>query len=253
MAWYDFHSGQGWSSRHDGVDVQTPQGTPLSSLFGGTVLRSGFFPWGGEVDVGIRLPDGRQAIETFAHLSQLTARAGQTVTPQTILGLSGGANLPPNYSTGPHTHYSLFLSRPWANFDAQGHALSVNPEPYLDVVRSGGGPPNQAQAPTNVPLANQLQAWSSSLGSLPFLNANAQASPQVALANSGVNGAPLVSIAFDPLANLSKDLGLTIQDIFWRSALVGVGIILVIAGLLMLLGGKQITDIAVTAGKAAVA
>lgn len=135
--WYDFSLGQlftiGRGGSHDGRDIQTPIGTPLTSLLGGVVTpHTGFYPWGGEVD--IQTPYG--VTETFAHLDALAVKPGQTIQPGTFIGLSGGENLPRQYSTGPHTHYSLFGGRPWDN------SKTFDPTGLLDFVGEGGQIPD---------------------------------------------------------------------------------------------------------------
>jgi hypothetical protein len=115
-AWYDYKVTQGYTvgkgGNHDGLDFATPIHTPLTSLYSGQVTQhTGWYPWGGEVD--IRLPNG--LTETFAHLDAETVRPGDYIQAGQLIGYSGGENLPRQYSTGPHTHVSLFGGAPWDN------------------------------------------------------------------------------------------------------------------------------------------
>jgi murein DD-endopeptidase MepM/ murein hydrolase activator NlpD len=90
-----------WSSGyHTGVDFVVPTGTPLKAVAEGTVVSSG---WGGAYgnQVVIRLNDGYYA--QYAHLSQLSVSAGQTVGVGQQVGLSGATG----NVTGPHLHFEI--------------------------------------------------------------------------------------------------------------------------------------------------
>lgn len=115
---------------HDGWDIGAPSHTPLISLTGGKVTaHTGWYPWGGEIDT--KGPTG--ITETFAHADQINVRAGDIVLPGQTVGLSGGENLPRQYSTGPHVHYSLFGGAPWDN------KYAIDPSKFLTNVRSNPG------------------------------------------------------------------------------------------------------------------
>ncbi|MZF84652.1 M23 family metallopeptidase [Streptomyces sp. SID5643] len=94
-------SGSMWSSGyHTGVDFVVPTGTSLKAVGAGTVVSAG---WGGAYgnQVVIRLNDGHYA--QYAHLSQLSVSAGQTVTAGQQVGLSGATG----NVTGPHLHFEI--------------------------------------------------------------------------------------------------------------------------------------------------
>lgn len=94
-------AGSMWSSGyHTGVDFVVPTGTPLKAVGAGTVVSAG---WGGAYgnQVVIRLNDGYYA--QYAHLSQLSVPAGQTVTAGQQVGLSGATG----NVTGPHLHFEI--------------------------------------------------------------------------------------------------------------------------------------------------
>ena len=94
-------SGSMWSSGyHTGVDFVVPTGTSLKAVGAGTVVSAG---WGGAYgnQVVIRLADGYYA--QYAHLSQLSVSAGQTVTEGQQVGLSGATG----NVTGPHLHFEI--------------------------------------------------------------------------------------------------------------------------------------------------
>ncbi|MFF0221142.1 peptidoglycan DD-metalloendopeptidase family protein [Streptomyces sp. NPDC004629] len=94
-------AGSMWSSGyHTGVDFVVPTGTSLKAVGAGTVVSAG---WGGAYgnQVVLKLGDGYYA--QYAHLSQLSVSAGQTVTPGQQVGLSGATG----NVTGPHLHFEI--------------------------------------------------------------------------------------------------------------------------------------------------
>lgn len=124
----------GHGGNHDGWDFGAPSKTPLISLTGGKVTgHTGWYPWGGEIDTKGGLLGGG-VTETFAHADRIDVKPGQTVAPGQQVGLSGGENLPRQYSDGPHVHYSLFGGAPWDN------TKSIDPSRFLGSVRANGGP-----------------------------------------------------------------------------------------------------------------
>ncbi|MCK1822074.1 peptidoglycan DD-metalloendopeptidase family protein [Streptomyces sp. XM83C] len=90
-----------WSSGyHTGADFVVPTGTSVRAVAAGTVVSAG---WGGAYgnQVVIRLNDGYYA--QYAHLSQLSVSAGQSVAAGQQLGLSGATG----NVTGPHLHFEI--------------------------------------------------------------------------------------------------------------------------------------------------
>ncbi|WP_406005676.1 LysM peptidoglycan-binding domain-containing M23 family metallopeptidase [Streptomyces sp. NBC_00637] len=94
-------AGSMWSSGyHTGTDFVVPTGTTLKAVGAGTVVSAG---WGGAYgnQVVIKLADGYYA--QYAHLSQLSVSAGQTVSVGQQVGLSGATG----NVTGPHLHFEI--------------------------------------------------------------------------------------------------------------------------------------------------
>ncbi|GAA3869821.1 M23 family metallopeptidase [Streptomyces lacrimifluminis] len=94
-------AGSMWSSGyHTGVDFVVPTGTSLKAVGAGTVVSAG---WGGAYgnQVVVQLADGYYA--QYAHLSQLSVSAGQSVTAGQQIGLSGATG----NVTGPHLHFEI--------------------------------------------------------------------------------------------------------------------------------------------------
>ena len=126
-------------TRHDGIDLGTPIGTPLSDVLPGsaTVTKAGFFPWGGEVDITGKTKSGQSFTEVLAHLDRLFVTQGQSVTQGTVVGLSGGEGLPAQYSTGPHTHLGFFEGGQAVNPSTVLNALGLGTAASNGVTQAG--------------------------------------------------------------------------------------------------------------------
>jgi murein DD-endopeptidase MepM/ murein hydrolase activator NlpD len=86
---------------HTGVDIALPYGTPVAATGDGVVLGSGWQPGYGW-SVFIQHDQGYDTL--FAHLSVTSVKVGDTVSPGTLVGLSGSSG----NSTGPHLHYEVW-------------------------------------------------------------------------------------------------------------------------------------------------
>ena len=104
----EFHSG------HAGMDIFAPEGTPIYSALGGTVISAGWNN-GGYGNLVI-VSHGNGFTTAYAHMSQVIASVGQEVGPGTLLGLEGSTGR----STGPHLH-----------FETRVGGTAVNPRNYL--------------------------------------------------------------------------------------------------------------------------
>ncbi|MEU1281022.1 M23 family metallopeptidase [Streptomyces sp. NPDC005805] len=94
-------SGAMWSSgQHTGLDFAAPTGTPVKAVHGGTVKAAG---WSGSYGYRIllELEDGTEVL--YAHLSSMTASAGQKVTTGETIGRVGATG----NVTGPHLHLEV--------------------------------------------------------------------------------------------------------------------------------------------------
>ncbi len=96
-------------SAHNGLDLGTPVGTKLYAPLTGTVrnvgntdLVPGCYSWGKWILIDH--PNGLSSM--FAHLSQISVSPGQQVRTGDIVGYSGNTG----YSTGPHLHYTVYVS-----------------------------------------------------------------------------------------------------------------------------------------------
>ncbi len=96
-------------SKHNGVDFGTPTGSRLYAPLSGTIratgntdLVAGCYSWGKWILVDH--PNGLSSM--FAHLSNVQVSAGQQVSTGDVIGFTGNTG----YSTGPHLHYTLYVS-----------------------------------------------------------------------------------------------------------------------------------------------
>ncbi|MFG2298066.1 M23 family metallopeptidase [Streptomyces sp. NPDC048603] len=106
-----------WSSgSHTGIDFHAASGTVVRAVGMGTVVEAG---WGGAYgnNVVIKHVDGTYT--QYGHMSSLSVRVGQQVTPGQQIGLSGSTG----NSSGPHLH---FEARTGADYGSD-----VNPITYL--------------------------------------------------------------------------------------------------------------------------
>lgn len=94
-------SGSSWASGyHTGVDFLVGTGTSVKSVAAGTVVTAG---WGGSYgyQIVIRHADGDYS--QYAHLSQISVKAGQKVNSGQRIGRSGSTG----NATGPHLHFEI--------------------------------------------------------------------------------------------------------------------------------------------------
>lgn len=86
---------------HNGVDIATPQGTPVKPVASGKVLFSGTRPGYGNIVI-IEHNDG--TITLYAHNSVNLATEGEYIEKGTTIALSGSTGR----STGPHLHFEAW-------------------------------------------------------------------------------------------------------------------------------------------------
>ena len=122
---------QQWNlAGHEGIDVSTPIGTPVSAAHDGLVQRL-YSPdtYGVWLQVW-----GDDVMTAYAHLSAVTVTSGQRVTAGTPIGLSGMTG----NCDGAHLHFGVCpLPRDVSN----SYKGWVNPAPYLE-----DGMTNEARA-----------------------------------------------------------------------------------------------------------
>ncbi|MEJ8277318.1 M23 family metallopeptidase [Pseudonocardia spirodelae] len=107
--------GSRWGTRHMGLDIAAPIGTPIHVPLAGTVISSGpasgFGMW-----VRVRHADG--TITVYGHINRSLVSVGQTVAAGQQIAEVGNRG----QSTGPHLHIEVV--------DPSG--TKINPKPWLD-------------------------------------------------------------------------------------------------------------------------
>lgn len=109
-------SGNHWASTHTGTDLAAPCGTPVLAANGGTVNVETGVQWSGRWLVTVSAGPGQLAT-SYAHMSAISIRDGQRVTPGQPIGRVGSEG----NSTGCHLHLEV---RPTG-------ADTVDPSPWL--------------------------------------------------------------------------------------------------------------------------
>ena len=84
---------------HEGIDYNTPLGTPILASADGTVIRSGFVASGYGEYIIIQHEDGSGTV--YAHLNVRKAQMFDKVKQGDIIGYSGSTGK----SSGPHLHF----------------------------------------------------------------------------------------------------------------------------------------------------
>lgn len=86
---------------HNGIDIATPEGTPVKTVAPGVVLYSGLRSgYGNTVVIG----HDNGMITMYGHNSRLLVAQGQSVDAETTIALSGNTGR----STGPHLHFEAW-------------------------------------------------------------------------------------------------------------------------------------------------
>ena len=97
-----------YGSFHDGMDIGVPHGTSVYAVAAGTVMKISYKSscGGNMVYIGHRTTSGTYTSGYF-HLASVNVSVGQTVSPDTVIGYSGGVPWIETWdgcSTGAHLH-----------------------------------------------------------------------------------------------------------------------------------------------------
>ena len=100
-----------YGSFHDGMDLGVPHGTPVYSVATGTVMKISYKSscGGNMVYIGHYTGSGTYTSGYF-HLASINVSVGQVVTPDTVIGYSGGVPGIETWdgcSTGAHLHLQM--------------------------------------------------------------------------------------------------------------------------------------------------
>lgn len=102
-------SGFGWRinpvsgerSKHTGIDLAAPEGTPIYASANGRVRRAHWEDIDGNMIV---LGHGGKRKTSYSHLSRIVVRRGQRIRRGQLIGYVGSTG----WSTGPHLHWQVY-------------------------------------------------------------------------------------------------------------------------------------------------
>lgn len=115
----DARLSQGFSGRHDGVDLASPRGRAIYAVMAGKVVASGPAQGYGQ---WIRIQHTDGSMTEYGHMSKRLVAAGTTVKAGQKIALVGSEGR----STGPHLHL-----RTYASAKRVGSGRGMNPISYL--------------------------------------------------------------------------------------------------------------------------
>lgn len=106
--------GGGEGEFHKGVDIGSPNGTPVHAPADGRVVKAG---WGTGYGREVQIDHGNGIVTLYAHLQGFNVVAGQNVVKGEVIGYVGHSG---SRVTGPNLHYEV-----------QVRGTAVNPHKYL--------------------------------------------------------------------------------------------------------------------------
>jgi murein DD-endopeptidase MepM/ murein hydrolase activator NlpD len=101
-------------SRHEGIDLAAPAGTPVWATADGTVVDTGR---GGRFGKTVVIDHGAGYRTRYAHLKKIDTEKGKRVKRGDVIGRVGKSG----NASGPHLHYEVLKN-----------GVPVNPRGYLD-------------------------------------------------------------------------------------------------------------------------
>lgn len=102
------------NGRHSGIDIVSPEGTPVLAVNRGRVIYAGNLNVTG---LTVMLHHGLNLFTSYCHLSVIAVNQGDQVEKGTVLGKVGSTGL----STGPHLHLTFKIDE-----------VSIDPELFLE-------------------------------------------------------------------------------------------------------------------------
>ena len=96
------------SSRHSGIDIAVPQGTPVLATNSGRVILSQYLQMTGNTVV---IEHGYGLKSIYYHMSELSVAVDDVVERGQEIGKVGSTG----FSTGPHLHFSMAVNTVWVN------------------------------------------------------------------------------------------------------------------------------------------
>ena len=92
--------GQRWGRQHQGVDLASPEGSPIVAAGAGVVVRAGE---AGGYGNAVLIDHGNGYLTHYGHLATIGVHAGQHVAAGEQIGEEGSTG----HSTGPHLHFEV--------------------------------------------------------------------------------------------------------------------------------------------------
>jgi len=106
--------GNGEGEFHKGIDIGSPDGTPVHAPADGRVIKAG---WGTGYGREIEIDHGNGIVTLYAHLEGFNVTVGEQVVKGQVIGYVGHSG---SRVTGPNLHYEV-----------QVRGTAVNPHKYL--------------------------------------------------------------------------------------------------------------------------
>jgi murein DD-endopeptidase MepM/ murein hydrolase activator NlpD len=100
---------------HSGLDIASPEGTPINSAAGGRVVNTGQYFFNGNT---VFIEHGQGLITMYCHLSEILVDAGQQVIRGEVIGKVGQTGR----VTAPHLHWGVIMN-----------TVSVDPTMFVDL------------------------------------------------------------------------------------------------------------------------
>lgn len=102
-------------SRHSGIDIAAPKGTPVPASNNGKVIFAGYLKLTGNTVI---IEHGFGLKSWYYHMDSLNTETGTIVKQGDIIGKVGSTG----FSTGPHLHYAMSVNQvftnPWVLFES---------------------------------------------------------------------------------------------------------------------------------------